>query len=245
MLKRLNYDLVGYHLTKTGVRNGMANPGDWLQLYTRWGKTNHQKGDPKLDALREMFARQGLSWKDRANELGAYYRANTPTSAATVGTTTYAVFKANATQVRVVDLTRDTNYSSIANGEFAVRTNLYFQGSNKNTWSYTGGVEIRRGTNQNLNFLNSVSISSIVESPTVDVAGQQDVIASFVQFYRDSQGSRDTLTGVEASFFNNGRFLILPPGAEILVENIYSGDVGNVANTATFYDFIEGDLNAI
>ena len=218
----------------------MAEINQWRELYTRWSRKLHTVGDPKLDALYNLVVNQGLNYRDQKITAGDYFSGFISRSS-TVPEVIYRVVKTKDQPLIIEDVSTDIDYSGISNGSFTLTTKVYMSNSNANTWSYTGGIPAKTGKPLNVEFINKIADFDLIVLPdvTLDPASEPDFIIYYSQYFRDSSGNRDMLTGVNSDFFSDDRKLIIPPNTEMLIESTTSGDNGNTAEIRSFIKFIE------
>lgn len=220
----------------------MAGLLDWKALLTRWDFARFGHGDPKLDAIGAMYSAQGLDWKARAVEQGNFFTVKAQ-DLYTVGDVAYGVIKTNDKPLRLINIGYQVRYGDITDGQFTIRTEMFIQGSDLNTWSYTGGVISNSGKPINTTFINNKPETDVVIDPIVTLTGESDFLIRLIDYFRDSSGGRDMLTGVEQSFFNNEKYILIPPNSEALIRRQVEGTIGNSAEVYIYYDYAEGEIN--
>ena len=215
----------------------MASPEDYKKLENVWLNKTHSVGSPDLDALIDIA--KGVDYIDLKIKDGDYfsgYLIRTTTAPETF----YRVIKTGNVPLVIESVLSAIDYSDVVDGEFTLSTRIYVDISNYNDWSYVGGTPTKIGKPLSTEFINKVpQFDMIVEPDVGPITGGPDFVTSLIQYFRDTSGNRDIISGVEDSFFSDGRKLIFPANSEILVETVTSGDVGNTADVRTYLNFIE------
>jgi hypothetical protein len=219
----------------------MADSNYWKSLITRFNATNHPVGDPKLDALGSLNRWQGIDWRQRAIENGLYYSSKS-ISTQTVGETAYGVVQTGSKPIRILQIQYQINFGQIADGEFTLKTEFYAKDSNNSNYTFTGGTPIQRGRQLNTGNINEQAETVLIDSPVVELTGVSDFITAYVTYFRDSSGNRENVSGVETTFFDRGRYLLIPPYSEGLFVRTATGTAGNSCEIFTIYDYTEGDI---
>ena len=185
---------------------------------------------------------QGTNYIDQKVLVGDYYTGSIGRTS-TVPEIAYRTIKTGSLPIFVEHIDTSVDYSAVSNGEFTVAIRLYIDNSNGNTFTATGGTETKPCKPLNVEYVNKQSEVSLFVDPTVtNLTGSSDFVVVYSQFFRDSAGNRDTLSGVDGSIFKNGRKLVIPPNSEVLVEVESSGTAGNTATLLTYLSFIEAGV---
>jgi hypothetical protein len=182
---------------------------------------------------------QGTDYVDQKIMIGDYFSGYLSRTS-TVPETIYRVIKTGAVPLIIESVLSDIDYSSIVDGEYTVSSRIYIDASDDNDWSYTGGTAVKSGKPLNAEFINKEPQYDLINDPVMGtVTGNPDFIVSFLQYFKDTSGNTETLTGVNQTFFADGRKLVIPANSEALVEVITSGDVGNQGVIRSFINYIE------
>tara|TARA_R110000751_G_scaffold73408_1_gene148444 strand:+ start:21593 stop:22231 length:639 start_codon:yes stop_codon:yes gene_type:complete len=182
---------------------------------------------------------QGTNYVDQKILNGDYYSGFIQRQS-TVPETVYRVVKTGNAPLFIESVTVDIDYSGISSGEFTLAVRVYVDTSNANTWSYTGGTAVSVGKPLNVELINQTAQSEWITSPVVTgPTGDADFVLLYNQYFRDSSGNRDSVSGVGSTFFKEGRKLVIPANSEMLIEIESSGANGNSAELLTYINFIE------
>ena len=182
---------------------------------------------------------QGTNYIDKKILAGDYFSGFFQ-KVYTAPETAYRVIKTGSAPLFIESVDVEVDYSSITGGEFTFVVRAFVDISNSSTWSYTGGTPIPAGKPLNVALINKMPVSEWVVDPVVsNLTGTADFILLYNQYFRESSGNRDSVSGVDNNFFSDGRKLIIPPNSEVLIEVEASGGAGNTAGVLTYVNFVE------
>jgi len=188
--------------------------------------------------LEDILFFTGSSRIDRSiNDSDSYVGSFLETGLA-VGSVTNFVVQVGTRDVALEDISTVLDFSLVTDGRMTVVLRMYVEGSNINTWSHDGGgVALNVGRNLNATNINKLPESMITVNPAnVMVSGIEDYELQFSEFFIDTQGNRENLATNTASFFRNGRRILLPANSEHLFVSTVTGDAtGTSTNRSIFF----------
>ena len=197
------------------------------------------KSGDDLGAILEL---SGTTREEIAMIEGEYYAGENERLAVPIGNTYHTVLVTGDKQVTVEDLVILLNFSDITDGKYTYQLYAYIEGSNRNTWSYTGGTATTLGTPLNCALVNQVGNAGIVGNVNATVTGVRDFNIHYASVYIDNSGNRESLTETRNSFFTQDRRIIVPPHTKVLFEAVTSGDAVGTADVSTQIFTIESDI---
>lgn len=163
---------------------------------------------------------------------GEYFVGSSARTDIPVNNTFYSVIKAAPDKFLVIeDALPDLNYQNLSNGSYNVELDAFVDISNGNTWSYTPVNPLPVGRPLAAGLVNDFPSSAIDLGVNVNTfAGVADYRLYFSNFYRETQGARESVSGSGSSFFDAGRELILAPNQEILIRTRTTGSATGTAD---------------
>ncbi|MDB4277804.1 hypothetical protein N9895_02065 [Gammaproteobacteria bacterium] len=208
----------------------MANDGDYKELKNRWSESLHKVGDPKLDALIDIVLYSPKTNANIAN--GDYFASGFPAVNRGVGEVVYNLIATGDKYLIMEDIRIFADYFNVESGSFKIDLFLYAENSDSNTFTYTPTASASVGVPLNLDFVNKVSNTKFSRPEVVGITGEPDFTLLSFEYFRDTNGNRESITGTESSFFEDGRRLILSPNTEYMFVTIYDG-TATPSSTAT------------
>lgn len=158
--------------------------------------------------------------------VGSSQRVNIP-----VNNTYYSVIKAAPDKFLVIeDALIDLNYQNLSNGSYNVELDGFVDISNGNTWTHNTISPLPIGRPLSATLVNSFPSSTVDLGVAVTLTGNADYRLYFSNFFRETQGNRESVSGSGSSFFNAGRQVILAPNQEILIRTRTTGAATGTAD---------------
>lgn len=194
------------------------------------------------DDLGGILELSGTTREEIAMAEGEYYAAETKRLGVGVGNTYYTVLTTGSKQVTLEDLVVILNFSAVSDGQFDYEIRAFVEGSNKNTWSFSGGVQVSLGSPLNTAMINNVSEATITADASVTLTGDSDYFIYAGSDYVDISANRESITETKNSFFINDRRLIIPPNTSVLFESKTSGTAVGTVDIASQIFTIESDI---
>jgi hypothetical protein len=128
------------------------------------------------------------------------------------------------------------NYSNVEAGSYNIDINGYVDKSTGNDWTYNPNFAFPAGRPLNADKINDVSTATI--DPGVqnsNLTGREDYAFFSSNTYRETQGQRENLTGVESTFFKHERIIILAPGQRLMTRMTTTGTATGGADIETMF----------
>ena len=208
---------------------------NYLDLVGRWSEDSHTSGSPELDALIIMTL-QGAYEQIIA---GDYFSASTIRQNVASGETHYRVIQTNNSYLAIDDIEIQVDYGGITNGQFVTEVDLFASDSSRNSFTVTSGTPEKTGVPMNLDYVYKLSESDFIADAEAQLSGDPDFVIYRSDYYRETNGPREMLTGDKSQFFGKGRRLILSPNKTYLFRTRTSGNGGGTVNMRTVFNFIE------
>ena len=142
------------------------------------------------------------SREEQASARGVYFASSlTRVGRLIDGIPTYTVIDTDDLYTVLEDAVIDIDYQNSGDGNVSLKAEFYAINSNKSDITVTGGTPINLGVPLNMDFVNTLSNASFNFDATVTInSGEPDFIIVLSQYYRDTAGNRESLTGVKGSF---------------------------------------------
>lgn len=219
----------------------MADPHDYKDLKNKWIVRNHPVGDPVLDALISIESLSGRTRQEKSMGDGSYFTASLQGVDRPIdGVPTYVVVVTGDKYHILEDMTISIDYKNVTDGNISVTTGFYASDSNKSDFTVVGGTEINMGVPLNLDYVNVLSTATFNFDSDVTInSGDPDFIVYSSQYYKDTSGNRETIGGLESSFFEDGRKLILSPNKTYVFRSTSSGNAVGTVDSLTQFSFSE------
>lgn len=155
---------------------------------------------------------------------GEFFTGSIDRSAIPSGDTFYSILKAPNDKFVVIEQSIiDVNYQDALTGTMNVIINAYIDKSSGSDWTASGGVSSSAGRPLNANKINEVSSATITAGVAVNLTGIEDYKIYFSNYFRESQGNVESISGTGSSFFDQNNQIILGPGQELLLETSTTG----------------------
>lgn len=157
------------------------------------------------------------------------------------GVPTYVIVDTGDSYHILEELSVSIDYSNITDGSVIVNTRFYAQDSNKSDFTVTGGTPINMGVPLNLDFVNKLSQAAFrFDDATVTInSGVEDFVIYASQYYREASGNRESISGLQSSFFEKGRKLIMSPNKQYIFQTISSGTGDGTVDSLAQFSFTE------
>jgi hypothetical protein len=222
----------------------MADLNEYLTLRNRWPLSENQRGSPELDALIDVV--RAFTRQDRSISTGDYFIATNLRTAIPADDIFYRVIKTNAQYFVLEDLNINVDWTNALDGTTTISVDLYIDQSNRNTWTYTGGTEVKAGTSLNAEFINLTPDSDVVVGATVtDLTGDPDYRIYYTQTFIDISGNRNDVTTIGEQFFENNRKIIIPPSSTALLVTTTTGPVGSTVDAFSQLSYSQGTIREV
>lgn len=216
----------------------MALADDYKKLVNKWLNKTHTIGSPELDALIDIERFTGTSRQEVDMSSGNYFTSSIARAGRPIdGVPTYIVVDTSAGFYQILEeLSISIDYQNAGDGNVNVKTEFYAMDSVRSDITVTGGTTTNIGVPLNLDFVNVLSEASFMFDATVTInSGIPDFTIYASQYYKDSSGNRETVTGLKSSFFDKGRKLIMSPSKRYVFRTVSSGtSTGTVDSLAQF-----------
>lgn len=162
---------------------------------------------------------------------GEYFVGSSQRVGIPVNNTFYSVIKAASDKYLVIeDALPDLNYQDLSNGSYNVELDGFVDISNGNTWTHNTISPLPIGRPLSASLINSFPSSTVDLGVAVTLTGDADYRLYFSNFYRETKGSSESVSGSGSSFFESGRQIVLSPNQEILIRTRTSGEANGVAD---------------
>lgn len=187
------------------------------------------------------FKVENSSREEQMMASGKYFSSSLTREAREVdGTPTYVIIKTNDKYAVLEDITIDVNYRNSGDGDVTIVVDFFAVDSNRSDITIVDGQYANVGVSLNLDFVNVLSNTEFSFDSTVTVnSGEPDFIVDYSQFYRDTSGNKEALTGVSGSFFDKARNIIMSPNKTYVVRTISRGDATGTIDTFARFSFTE------
>ena len=220
----------------------MALADDYKKLINKWLTKTHSIGSPELDALIDIEHFTGTSRQEVEMADGNYFTSSIDRKNRLIdGVPTYIVVDTNAGFYQVLEeLTIAIDYQNSGDGNVTVITEFYAMDSVRSDLTVTGGTPTNIGVPLNLDFVNVLSQASFTFDATVTVnSGIPDFIVYSSQYYKDTSGNRETITGLKSAFFDKGRKLIMSPSKRYVFRTTSSGTATGTVDSLAQFSFTQ------
>lgn len=169
---------------------------------------------------------------------GAYFVGTTTAPARAIPSVVYSILRSGDKHLAIVGIEATTNVANTGEGDVTEQLRAYVETSNGNTFTYTpSGILVPTGRPLNSEFINQFPQATLEREITdVVINGDPDYILHRADLFVNTQGSSNSFDVKELRLFDEGRFVILPPNTEMLIEAPVEGTAtGTVDITTTFF----------
>ena len=220
----------------------MASPGDYKNLENKWLNKTHSIGSPELDALIDISDLSGVTRQEIAMANGEYFTSSIArTGRAIDGVPTYIVVDTSASHYQVLEeLSIAVDYQNSNDGNVNITTDFFAMDSFRSDITVTGGTPTNIGVPLSMDFVNTLSEAAFTFDATVTInSGVPDFTIYASQYYKDSSGNRETITGLQSAFFDKGRKLIMSPGKRYVFRTVSTGTATGTVDSLAQFSFTQ------
>lgn len=189
--------------------------------------------ESRNELLAEIVRLSGISREELTMEEGHYFVGSSTRAGVAVGTSYFTLVQAGAKALTVEDIIVTLDFSSVASGQFNYTMQAFVDISNGNEWTATGGTTSPVGRPINALRVNDLPLSTVRFGVTSSPTGAPDYPIYFADYYLDTQGNRSVLSVARNSFFEAGRKIIIPPGGQVLIQSLTTGNATGTAEVKT------------
>tara|TARA_R110000744_G_C19371646_1_gene562800 strand:- start:31407 stop:32084 length:678 start_codon:yes stop_codon:yes gene_type:complete len=176
---------------------------------------------------------------------GIYFTSSLASAGAPVNNVTYTVINTGPKYYILEEMAIAINYELVTDGSVNVVTEFFAEDSDKSSFTVTGGTPANLGVPLNLDCINCVSEAEFVFGAAVSITGVPDFVVYASQYYKDTAGNRESLSGIQSSFFEKGRKLIMSPNKTYVFRTTSSGSAAGTGSSLTLFSFTEkADINS-
>tara|TARA_R110000765_G_scaffold402510_1_gene498316 strand:- start:1466 stop:2200 length:735 start_codon:yes stop_codon:yes gene_type:complete len=226
----------------------MALAEDYKKLVNKWLNKTHTIGSPILDALIDIERFTGTSRQEIDMVVGNYFTSSIARDGRPIdGIPTYIVVDTSSDFYQILEeLTISVDYQNAGDGNVNVKTEFYAMDSTRSSVTVTGGTPTNIGVPLNLDFVNVLSAAEFLFDATVTInSGVPDFTIYSSQYYKDSSGNMETVTGLKPSFFDKGRKLIMSPGKRYVFRTTSSGTATGTVDSLAQFSFTQKPTDGV
>lgn len=152
----------------------------------------------------------------------------------------YELYAPSDKDIFIDAISPTADFASAGTGSLNYRTEMYFEESNINNWTYTGGsAPSAIGRNMSGYHINTLSGATVSAGGTLStLTGTPDFVVSFINYKLESQGSNQSLSGSEAQFFDHDRTIRVKAGTKCMFRTVTSGTITGTFSVQTYIDYL-------
>jgi hypothetical protein len=171
---------------------------------------------------------------------GEFYSGFISRTAIAVTNTYYTVLQTGSKVGVIEHIDTANSIGTLGDGTLNITTTLFYEDSDINNFTYSGGTVSPSGRSLNMYGINTPPQSTITSGVTIGVlTGIPDFTLREINYIRNNSGNSNLLSTNSFSFFDNDQQIIVPPNKKVLIRTVSSGTATGNYNASTMFSFSE------